>query len=290
MLGLMDGRMQAVSTGVLCFGECVWDIYGSDRRLAGAPLNVAARCHSLGVPSTLLSAIGDDRAGDDMLEAVAALGVSVSLPVTDYPTGEVRVELDSAGVPSFVFKDEYAFHHIPRSDLRADAIYFGTFAVLKAGSQNALEDLFETIPFKAYDPNIRPAFLKDDPSRVKALLERYLPRASVLKVSEEEADVIDALVGLTPEQIHSRYGAEVFVTRGADGASYVGKYGRASAPSPRVAVVDTVGCGDAFMAYVLCGILNGQRGCDILAGAVAYASRVATVKGALADVVDEGTP
>ena len=271
---------------VVCFGECVWDRYHFGRRLAGAPLNVAARCNSLGVPATLVSAVGDDALGLEMCEALRRLGVSALMSVIPHPTSEVGVELDEEGRPTFFFADDYAFEHIPKSELSPRALYFGTCSALGPDSEASLNDVLDRTGFKAYDPNIRPAFLNRDRKRVQRLVHHYLQMADLLKLSDEDTEAIDTLLGVTPEQIHAKYDTEVFVTYGAAGAAYIGRYGKAWADAPRVNAIDTVGCGDAFMAYILCGTLDQRAGPELLPEAVSYASTVATFNGALGDIVE----
>ena len=51
----------------VCFGEVLWDVFPSHKKIGGAPLNVALRMNSLGLATTIISRIGKDEEGDDIL-------------------------------------------------------------------------------------------------------------------------------------------------------------------------------------------------------------------------------
>ena len=48
---------------VVCFGEVLFDVFGEDKKIGGAPLNLALRTASFGFPVAMISAVGNDEDG-----------------------------------------------------------------------------------------------------------------------------------------------------------------------------------------------------------------------------------
>lgn len=48
---------------IVCFGEVLWDVFPTHKKIGGAPLNVALRLQSLGNNVSIISSIGDDKKG-----------------------------------------------------------------------------------------------------------------------------------------------------------------------------------------------------------------------------------
>ena len=61
---------------IVCFGEVLWDMLPSGKMLGGAPLNVAAHLHNLGHQATMISKVGTDDLGEEILDIVAKYGLS----------------------------------------------------------------------------------------------------------------------------------------------------------------------------------------------------------------------
>ena len=100
---------------ILAFGEILWDIFGGEKKIGGAPLNFISHCALLGAETDIVSAVGKDALGKEALEAVKAFGVG-----TDYvevikkmPTGYCEVTLDADGVPSYDLVTDVAYDNIP---------------------------------------------------------------------------------------------------------------------------------------------------------------------------------
>jgi fructokinase len=88
---------------VIAIGEVLWDIIGAERHLGGAPFNFVVHCRHLGAQSAMISRVGQDALGDEVLARARELGVDGSLIQRDgaHPTGQVQVTLDAAGKPTF---------------------------------------------------------------------------------------------------------------------------------------------------------------------------------------------
>ena len=58
------------------FGEIIWDIYGKERKIGGAPLNISAHASLYGFDSYLISAVGNDALGEEAFRKLKDLKVN----------------------------------------------------------------------------------------------------------------------------------------------------------------------------------------------------------------------
>lgn len=280
---------------ILAVGEVLWDVYDDGPRFGGAPANFACACGELGdgwVRVFMGSAVGRDRLGDDAQRQLVARGVEVShVAVTDRPTGQVVVKHDEQKKATYRFIDNPAWDHIPLTPeflataRIADVLCFGTLgqwadtsretirAVARAANPNAVRIL---------DINLRPPFWTPE------IVRDSLPLANVLKLNDEELPILAGVLGLdaAPEAFLSavleRYSLRlVALTRGANGAVLLAADGeRSDLPGAPVAVVDTVGAGDAFTAALALGLSQGWPLDRINRRASEVAAYVCTQRGA----------
>ena len=290
---------------VLVVGEALVDIVlrdgaaaaglspGDEEHPGGSPANVALGLGRLGRRVALLTRIGSDARGDRLREHLAASGVDlVAGTLVDGATSTATALLDARGAARYAFELDWRLPE--RLDLPpALALHTGSIAAFLAPGGDAVLDLVHRTAGRAtvsYDPNARPVLMGDSgPARER--VEAFVAAADVVKVSDEDlawlapgADVLDvarAWLALGP--------ALVVVTRGGEGALGVCRDGDVIVPAPPVAVVDTVGAGDAFMSGLLdalatAALLGAERrtalhaiDLDVLAGAALHAVRVAAV-------------
>jgi len=257
---------------IVSVGEILWDVIGADEYLGGAPLNFAAHARQLGHEVFLLSAVGEDDRGRRALECLQERGLSCEfvpkLPGRD--TGIAEVELDSEGKPMFriVRPAAYDFVELTAAQLKRLAglqpqwIYFGTLYHMSGQALASTLRLLEAAPSarRFYDVNLR------DGNWTLGVVEQLSRQASVLKVSDSEAEFLDGLVNAgqrsSIEEFCRRwieqYGCKMIcITFGERGCavSHQGRY--CEIPGFRVEVADTVGAGDAFAAAFLHGIEQG---------------------------------
>ncbi|HLE57358.1 MAG TPA: PfkB family carbohydrate kinase, partial [Rhodothermia bacterium] len=78
-----------MSNLIVGLGEVLWDIFPDERRLGGAPANVAYHAAVLGNESVVASRVGGDTLGTDLTEQLSDRGVDVACIQTDteHPTG-----------------------------------------------------------------------------------------------------------------------------------------------------------------------------------------------------------
>ncbi|GAA3236280.1 carbohydrate kinase [Actinocorallia longicatena] len=251
-----------MSARVVVFGESLVDLMGTpDGRTfraepGGSPANVAVGLGRLGVPTTLVTGLGDDAFG--RLVEARLTSSAVTLDVQPAPfTGVAVVSLDAAGVPSY----DFALSWEPLAPvLPGDARVLHTGSVtagappggrvVEAAIAAARPDSMVT-----YDPNIRPALLGDRDSE-RRRVERQVALSDVVKASEE--DLAWLYPGADPVRTARAWQesgpALVVLTRGAEGCAAVTHDGVTARAALTVRVADTVGAGDAFMSGLLWGL------------------------------------
>ena len=278
-------------SAVYCFGEVLWDCLPRGLFLGGAPLNVAAHLVRLGVPAGMISAVGSDVLGDEALLRIHGYGVDTRFvaKTKDFPTGSVGVKLDGEGNATYDIRRDVAWDHIPQFDgLKpalegASALVFGTLAMRSKDNLAVLDTLMDVDwPMRVYDVNLRTPFYSIE---AVLALSRF---ADLLKCNEEEAcEICGASKETMPDALARKLAditnvGRVCITLGDRGAVYMGPFGMQRAVAPKVKTVDSVGAGDAFLAAMVAGIVQGredQR--DFLMGCCRLGAYVASCDGAV---------
>jgi fructokinase len=179
-----------MNTEFYAFGEILWDCLPSGQHAGGAPFNVAADLVQLGASASLISAIGQDPLGDELLEVARHKGVNVqfvSRARLGLPTGTVVATVDAQGNATYELVHPAAWDEIPVSAealeavAQAGALIFGSLATRSPYNLEPLDRLLALKgPLKFFDVNLRPPFV--DPPRIIELASR----ADVLKLNHEE--------------------------------------------------------------------------------------------------------
>lgn len=283
-------------TEVLCVGEVLWDALPEGLFLGGAPFNVACHLRATGTPVAMVSRIGSDRLGDEVLCRAARYGVTTDLIQVDpeLATGFVRVDIDPSGNPNYEILAPAAWDAIATDDellrraANARAIVFGTLAQRNATSRATIRRLWETDALIVYDINLRAPF--DD----RELVGASLRRADVVKLSVEELERVAEWFQLrgdfetTMRALAAEFECDVVcVTRGSEGAALLHDGAFTEHPGYEVEVKDTVGAGDAFLAVLLAGLLSGATDSALLQHANLIGAYVTTQYGAVP--ADQGT-
>lgn len=280
-------------------GELLWDILPDGKELGGAPANFAWHARALGMTGVVVSSVGNDKEGREILDRLDHLGLRRDLVSVDssHPTGRSTVTLDRAGVPSFHVHENVAWDFIPftaGSALTAsnvDAVNFGTLGQRFAVSRKTTRTfLARTRPeaIRLFDLNLRP------PHYTREVIETSLGLATVLKLNDGELSVLSGMFGWAgDERDQLRRLADTFalrtivLTRGDKGSILVAGEHHSVHAGFRVRVVDTVGAGDAFAAAVVVGLLHGRDIDAINEHANRVAAFVCTRPGATPELPDE---
>ncbi|HZJ36483.1 MAG TPA: PfkB family carbohydrate kinase, partial [Gillisia sp.] len=132
----------------VCFGEVLWDVFSDEARIGGAPLNVASRLSASGIETEIISRIGTDRKGKEILTYLKSNNVcteNIELDAT-YPTGMVNVTLSSSGSATYEIAYPSAWDKIEvsgssrNSVSKADVFIFGSLVCRDKISRNTLFD------------------------------------------------------------------------------------------------------------------------------------------------------
>lgn len=282
---------------VVVAGEALVDLVPQgDGALAclvgGGPFNTARAVGRLGQAAAFIGRVSRDRLGAEIAKGLAADGVALDPRLlTERPTSLAMAELDAEGAASYRFyfagtsaealEPGLALEVLPEG---AAALYVGGLGLVLEPLASAVEALVDALAGTALvmvDANVRPSVIADM-SAYKARLERVVGRAHVVKVSEEDLQVLSP--GVPAHEAARALLAEgprlVLLTLGAEGAIAFGSFGERSASAPRVDVVDTIGAGDAFSGAWLARWLQQERPLDdaeAVAEATAFACRAAAL-------------
>lgn len=267
---------------VVC-GEALMDVFAAgdtacgmtlDARVGGSPFNTAVGLARMARPVTLLAAISRGFLGERLMSALAQEGVDTSaVQRNDAPTTMGLVGLDANRVPSYSFYGEGCADRLLTSDALAAlpdemrAVQIGSYATVVEPIASTLRILVEREKGRtliAYDPNIR-LNVEPDLARWKDMLDWMLPRCQLLKISDEDLQLLSPGTRLEDfVDAALRQGVQlVVVTRGSEGAQGWTRQVRSRVPTPKVDLVDTVGAGDTFQAALLtrleeCGQLSAS--------------------------------
>lgn len=282
---------------VICFGETLWDIFPNKKVIGGAPLNVALRLHSLGANVSIISSVGNDEDGNDLMQYLQSQKMDTSSIQVHQKldTGNVQVHLDESNTASYTISEPVAWDEISvqNSDLtnisNAHAFVFGSLACRNKVSKNTLLQYLPLAKFKIFDANLRPPFYKLD-SIVELMQE-----ADLIKLNDEELEEImkflgeesDSLENLTKKLSAQTNTPQICITLGEKGALFLtnGKFYRNY--GYQVKVKDTVGAGDSFLASLIYKHLIGIDPQTAIDFSCAMGSLVASKKGANASVSDQ---
>jgi fructokinase len=290
---------------VVGLGEVLWDLLPSGRQLGGAPANFAYCSHLLGNRAVVASRIGSDDLGNELRNRLLQAGIGDDCLQTDptHPTGTVTVALDSGGQPSYEITGGVAWDFMEwTSDWQslaqsADAVCFGSLAQRSPTSRATILQFLEATQYSAlrvFDVNLRQKFYSAE------VIKSSLQRANVVKLNHEELTVLRNLIGLgagagsdtevfTCRELIAQFDLRlVCVTEGANGSLICDRQNLHRHPGFRVAVSDTVGAGDAFMAGLVHGLLRGESLAEMNELANRMGAWVASCPGAMPPRPDIG--
>ncbi|MDN3643549.1 carbohydrate kinase [Lutimonas halocynthiae] len=246
---------------IVCFGETLWDIFPDKKVIGGAPLNVALRLHSLGDQVRIISSIGNDVDGENLLAYLKEQHLSTDAIQMDakLPTGNVQVHLDSHNTASYTISEPVAWDHITISqdDIEqiqlSDAFIYGSLSCRKSTSKNTLLTYLSHAKFKVFDANLRTPFYT-----LQAIVE-LMNLADLIKLNDEELEEISQFLGIETNSIEGQITQLAVITRtdhicitlGANGAIMYTNSAFYRSQGYKVVVKDTVGAGDSFLATLI---------------------------------------
>ncbi|MDI1322633.1 MAG: carbohydrate kinase [Algoriphagus sp.] len=277
-----------MSHKVVIFGEMLWDCLPSGAVAGGAPMNVALNLHQLGLNSRLISAIGNDTGGRNLLEFLNSFEIPVDLIQTNFEHETSRVLVDNSDPENikYTIVSPVAWDFIQWNDEMdqavedADAFVFGSLGVRNTESLKTLLHLLRHPVLRVFDANLRPPFYDFE------VIETLLGYADVLKINEDELEIfadyfktepsVESLCGYLDQHFPMEI---ICVTRGSKGALIYQKGVITEHPGYKVKVEDSIGAGDAFLSGFVKTYLDDKNPKEILDFACKLGAFVATQKG-----------
>ena len=254
---------------IVGIGEVLWDLLPSGKKLGGAPANFAYHARALGADARVVSRIGHDENGREIIVNLQKLGVPSDCIEIDpaAPTGTVSVELASDGQPHYTIHENVAWDYIigagaaERAVTEADAVCFGTLAQRSETSRRNILRLVQLAPqnsLRILDVNLRQHYFS------REIVEGSLQHANALKVNEAELPEIGKIFSMRGEAraimaaLKDRFCLRMIAcTRGDRGSILFAGNAWSEHPGVPTAVADTIGAGDSFTAAMVIGTLAG---------------------------------
>jgi fructokinase len=249
-------------------GEVLWDQLPQGDVLGGAPANVAYHAGQLGAESYIVSSVGKDKLGDEIISQLSDKDINLLISRVSYPTGTVKVTLDNKGIPDFVITKDVAWDYIELSDessdlaKQLDAVCFGSLAQRNDISHNAIVKFINLVPKNAlriFDINLRQNFYD------KQLIHDSLMISNILKINDDELLIVSKLYGWNGDEEYicrkllDNYHLKLLAyTCGTKGSYLYTSDEKSFMKTPIVKVKDTIGAGDSFTAALMVSLLNGN--------------------------------
>lgn len=272
---------------ILCVGEILVDMIGCERdgaffyerKAGGAPFNVACAVKKFGGRSAFCGSVGNDLIGEYLKTFAVSRGLDGLCLFTDENrnTTLAFVDIDESGERSFCFyRKETADYRLRDVDDalfdKADIVHVGSLMLSEEIGRDYADKLTERAKRAgktvSFDVNYRTDIFRDKETAI-SLYKRYIERADIVKLSEDEYDIFGA------QYVNGLKDKLVCITLGSSGSKWL--YGGREGTVDTIAVkpIDTTGAGDAFYAGLL-KKLDGTDKCDytdeFLNGALYYAN------------------
>jgi fructokinase len=198
---------------IIGIGEVLWDLLPNGIKLGGAPANFAYHAHALGAETHVITRVGNDDYGREILRRFNGMGLSNGTVQVDEhsPTGTATVKLSGEGLAHFTVEQDVAWDCIAATPgalaaaQKADAICFGTLAQRSERSRQTIQELVAATPEKSLrvlDINFRQKFYS------REIIEESLRLADVLKLNDDELPVLVELFGLAEATVDHMCGAD----------------------------------------------------------------------------------
>lgn len=290
-----------MSTSILCIGSVLWDIIGRSSAVmrvgsdvpgritripGGVAMNIAMTLRHFGLSPILLTSIGRDAAGEELINAANRLRLDTShvYRSDDLPTDQYMAVEGANGVIAAI-ADAHSLEAAgdkilaPLADGRlgsAENPYEGKIALDGNLTEMLLAEIADSPLFSAADVRAAPA----SPGKAERLFPLFSMSNATLYVNLEEAGYLAHQTFDTATDaaatLMEKGAAEVLVTDGGKSAAHAGPNGVITAEPPQVLVTRVTGAGDTFMAAHIAAQARGETAeaalKTALAAAAAYVS------------------
>ena len=241
------------------------DVSEFKKAVGGAPANVCGAFSKLGGRSAMITQLGQDAFGDCIVEELEGFGIDTRyiLRTKEANTALAFVSLEADGSRDFSFyRKPSADMLLSKDALKADwfkdayALHFCSVDLvpspMRQAHVTAIDMALEENAIISFDPNVRFPLWEDHDALRKTILE-FIPKAHILKISDEELEFITGCREITAaaKQLFTGNVALVIYTMGSRGAVCMTRKASAQVPSRKVKAVDTTGAGDGFIGSFL---------------------------------------
>ncbi|NRT14772.1 fructokinase [Flavobacterium sp. 28A] len=273
-----------------CFGEILWDVFPTHKKIGGAPLNVAVRLASMNNEVALISRVGKGKKGKELIDFLNKSNVDTKAIQIDtkYKTGKVKVTLDEKGSATYDIMQPRAWDYIELTQTALDLVkasdvfIYGSLASRNITSKETLYELLKVAKYKIFDVNLR------QPYYTAVVLEYLMTQADFIKFNDDEIYEVAGLLGSTNQSfdhtilfIAEKTNAKcICVTRGSQGAVLYIDNTFYYNSGYHVEVVDTVGAGDSFLATIISKLMKNSNPQEAIDHACAIGALVASREGA----------
>ncbi|GAA4884995.1 carbohydrate kinase [Flaviramulus aquimarinus] len=254
-------------SNIVCFGEVLWDMFPTHKKIGGAPLNVALRLNSFGHNVKMISAIGNDENGKALIQHIHETGldtVTYIQRLIDYKTGDVKVTLNNKGSATYDIMYPRAWDKIELNEMSKDivsksnAFVFGSLITRDEVSKSTLYSLIDNASYNIFDLNLRA------PYYTKSILTHLMEKADFIKFNDDELyevasflnskyDSLEDNLEYISEQTNTDH---ICVTRGEHGAVLLYNNALYYNNGYQIKVKDTVGAGDSFLGALISQLLS----------------------------------
>jgi fructokinase len=274
---------------IVCFGEVLWDILPSGAVPGGAPMNVAYHLQKLNKNPALITRVGIDKRGQDLMNIFSQQGVCTDFFQVDneYETGKVYTNPTEQNEVVYDIVKPVAWDFIAWDDTFTEVIEnadFFVFSSLAARNKVSCETLFQLLELaknKVLDINLRV------PHFNRKIVEELIQKTDFIKMNLAELELITGWfsnytsIEDRMKSIREKFSiANMVVTMGGNGAILFMNGNVIKHQGYKVDVVDTVGSGDAFLAGLLSQLLDNVTSEDALEFANGLGAFIATQRGA----------
>jgi fructokinase len=195
---------------VVGIGEVLWDVLPTGKQPGGAPANFAYFASALGDCGAIVSRIGRDRDGREIVERLTQLGVSTDVIQLDdtHATGTVDVEMDAAGQPRYSIREQAAWDYLEWSAeleglaARADGVCWGTLAQRTDRTRDTIMRFIKATrrdALRVFDVNLRQSFFSSE------VIAGSIQQANIIKLNHEELPRVLSTLGLRGRKRRKRH-------------------------------------------------------------------------------------
>jgi len=273
-------------------GEILWDKLPEGKQLGGAPLNCIYHAQQLGFEGAIVSSVGKDENGKEILEKIEDKNLTTEYIKNDprHPTSTVEVELDEKGEAKYNIIEEVAWDYldynqkIENLSQNSEAVCFGTLAQRNKHSRKTIQKFLKQTSNECIvilDINLRQNYYN------KQIIQKSLDSANVLKLNQDELSILIKFFDLTKQEdkalqilLDEFDLIMIALTKGKEGSKLLNRRHSSTLKPLDTKIEDTVGAGDSFTAAIVNGLIRGLPLQKIHQDANLLASFVCTQKGA----------